>query len=176
MDSEFICGGKEYEAYIQNDEYTTIGIPVNLLNLPEEINVQGLTLYLPNPFHVSLFYMKRSIDRYNISIPDFTSKILDDFCEFTKNNKIKITSFKNNEYRLVSRDGVWKTVVVMCEVSNLNKFFDFVNNKYDLKIKHPTPHVTLYNTRKREHGMYLMDSDDIANFTTPIENPIGRQL
>ncbi len=64
----------------------------------------------------------------------------------------------------------------MCEVSNLNKFFDLMNKKYGLNIKYPSPHATLYNVLKGKSGIYLMDSDDIKNFTVPIPNPIGHPL
>ncbi|MBI2630966.1 hypothetical protein HYW73_01975 [Candidatus Nomurabacteria bacterium] len=63
--SKFICGGNEYE--IVND---TIFRPVSFKNLPEEIKVQGEILHLISPtsnvpFHVSLVYIKKIIDRYN---------------------------------------------------------------------------------------------------------------
>ncbi len=173
MDQEFICDSNKYKIY---RETNTIGLPVSINNLPETIQVEGHTLYLPSPFHVSLFYIGRLVDKYNISIPDFVNKIINDFCIFTKTNNIEIIGFKNDEYKFVDRDDLRKTVVIMCEVSNLDKFFDFINKKYDLSIKYPTPHVTLYNTLKGEPGMRLMDSDDIKSFTIPIENPIGRLL
>lgn len=173
METEFICGGSKYEIYKTTN---TIGLPITLNNLPETIQIKGDTLYFPGPFHVSLFYTGRYIDKYGISIPDFVNKIVRDFCDFTKTNNIEFLGYKN-EYRLVSRDDLWKkTVVVMCEISNLNKFFDSVNKKYNLKIKYPVPHVTIYNTKKGEPGMYLLDSDDIENNTILIENPIGFPL
>ena len=148
---------------------------VSFNNLPEEITVQGITLYLPSPFHVSLVYIGKIIEKYNISIPDFLNKIVEDFCDFTKTNDIKVIRYKN-EYKFATRDGIKKTVVVMCEVSNLNKFFDLINTKYGLNIKYPSTHVTLYNTLKAQPGIFLMDSDDIKNFTVAIENPIGHLL
>ncbi|OGI67380.1 hypothetical protein A3A05_00920 [Candidatus Nomurabacteria bacterium RIFCSPLOWO2_01_FULL_41_12] len=170
MERPFICGGNQYIISPTN----TIWLPVSLENLSEEIKVQGYTLYFPSPFHVSLVYVGRIIKQYNIIIPDFVDKIINDFCDFTRTNNIKFLHY-NNEYKFVSRDG-FKTVVVMCEVSNLNKFFDFINKKYGLNIKYLPTHVTLYNTLKGEPGIYLMDSDDIKNFTVPIPNPIGRSL
>ncbi len=170
MEKRFICGGNKYVISPTN----TIWLPVSLENLPKEIEVQGCTLYFPSPFHVSLVYVGRIIETYNISIPDFLNKIINDFCDFTATNNIEVIRY-NNEYKFVSRDGL-KTVVVMCEVSNLNKFFDFINKKYKLNIKYPPTHVTLYNTLKGEPGIYLMDSNDIKNFTVSIPNPIGHLL
>jgi hypothetical protein len=172
MSERFICGGNKYELMGLNEN--VISLSVSFENLPKKIQVKEDTFYLPSPFHISLIYIQRIIDNYNILIPDFFNKIIEDFCDFTKTNNIELIGYKN-EYKLVERNGK-KTIVVMCEVSNLNKFFDLINEKYELNIKYPTTHVTLYNVLKGEPGVYLMDSDDIKNFTTPIPNPIGYSL
>src|SRR3989344_6054996 len=74
---KYICGDKKY---ILQDQ--VIYLPVSLKNLPEEIKVQGETLYFPTPFHISLVYVRKIIENYNISIPDFSNKIANDFCDF----------------------------------------------------------------------------------------------
>jgi hypothetical protein len=168
MSSEFMCGNEKYK--IGND---TIYLPVSFNNLPEEIQVKGQTLYLPTPFHVSLVYIGKMIEKYNISIPNFKEKIASDFCEFTKAHDINILRY--NEFRFVEKEEK-KTVIVMCEVSNLDKFFDLINKKYGLHIKYMTTHITLYGNLKKKSGIWLMDEDDIKNFTVPIENPIGKTL
>lgn len=167
MAVKFICGSNKYTT-----DGDVIYLPVVLKGLPEEIKVKDETLYFPTPFHVSLVYIRKIIEKYNISIPDFPDKIIDDFCEFTKANTIEVIRY-TNEFKFVNRDGTKKTVIVMCEVKNLNRFYDFINKKYGLNIKYPVPHVTLYNTLKGEPGIYLMDQDDIKSFTTPIKNPIN---
>lgn len=173
VNNKLICGTDRYEL-IGDEGKEVISLPVSFDNLPAEIKVQEETFYLPSPFHASLFYIGKIKEIYNVAIPDFKNKIIDDFCEFTKTNEIKITRF--NEFRLVDKKREKKTIVAMCKVSNLNKFFDFINEKYELSIKYPVPHVTLYNTAKGESGMYLMDSEDIKNFTILIENPLGFSL
>jgi len=172
MEKKFICGKDKYELGGLNTDL--IFLPVSFENIPQEIKAQEYTLYFPTPFHVSLVYIGKIVKKYSISIPDFLNKIVGDFCNFIKTNPIEVIRY-NNEFRLANRDGK-KTIVVMCEVSNLNKFFDFVNQKYKLNIKYTPTHVTLYNTVKGEPGISLMDLDDIKNFTVPIENPIGRLL
>ena len=173
MNGKFICGGEKYKLGGVNND--VIGMSVSF-DLPEEIKIQETKLYPPAPFHVSLVYVRKIIENYNISIPDFSSKIAEDFCDFVKSNPIEIIRYKNDEYKFVSRDGTKKTVIIMCELSNINKFFDLINKKYGLNIKYPAPHVTLYNTLKGKPGIYLMDQDDIKNFTVPIENPLGFSL
>ena len=171
MSSKSVCGKDKYKI---GGTTNTIYLPVDFEGLPEEINIHGQTLYLPGPFHVSLVYVGRIIDKYEISIPDFINKVEEDFCEFTKTHDIDIVRF-TNEFKFVEREGK-KTVVAMCEVSNLNKFFDLINKKYGLNIKYMPTHVTLYGNLKDKPGIYLMNEDDIKNFTVPIENPIGHEL
>jgi|SRR3989344_2802800 len=168
MEKKLICG-KKYEF-----SHQTIQLPISLENLPEEIKVKGDTFYFPSSFHVSLVYIGKIIEKYSISIPNFENKIIEDFCNFVKTDKVELVTY-TNEYKFAFRNNL-KTVVVMCEVSNINKFFDLINKKYRLNIRYPVTHVTLYNTLKGKPGIYLMDSEDIENFTVPIENPIGRSL
>lgn len=169
--SEFICGTNKYEI---GGESQTIFLPVSFENLPEEIKVQGQTLYLPSPFHVSLVYIGKMIKKYKITIPDFANKIVGDFCDFTKTNDIDLIRY-TNEFKFVTKNEK-QTVVVMCEVSNLNKFFDLINQKYRLNVLYMPTHVTVYGDVKGRRGVWLMDEDDIKNFTVPIKNPIGRKL
>ena len=169
MDKKLICENK-YE-YI----YETIGLDVKLKSLPSELFVKDQTLFLQPDFHVSLVCIGKIIERYNISIPDFLNKIIEDFCNFSKTNEIKIVSC-NNEYKFVDRNDTKKTIVVMCEILNINNFFDQINKKYKLEIEYPTTHITLYNTLKNQPGIFLMESSDINNFTIPIPNPIGFYL
>ncbi|MFA6177501.1 MAG: hypothetical protein WC694_01240 [Candidatus Paceibacterota bacterium] len=172
MSSRFICENNKYK--IGGEKEDTIYLPVSFSNLPEEIKVQEQTLYLFNSFHVSLIYIGKIIEKYNITIPDFLNKIENDFCEFIKTNNVEVVRY-NNEFKFVARNDK-KTVVVMCEVSNLNKFFDLINQKYELPLKYMPTHVTLYGNLKNKPGIWLMNEDDIKNFTIPIENPIGRLL
>jgi len=176
MNSRFICGNNKYK--IGGTKEDTIYLPVSFTNLPKEIEVRIGTsrqmLHLPSSFHVSLVYIGKIIEKYNISIPDFVNKIIDDFCNFTKTNDIEVL-FYSDEYRFVSRDNK-KTIVAMCKVSNLNEFFILINKKYKLNIKYMTTHVTLYVNLKNKYGVFLMDEDDIKNFTILIENPINRKL
>src|SRR3989344_5957913 len=131
MSSRFICETKKYKIGGEKED-TTIYLPVSFEGLPEEVKVQEQTLYFPNPFHVSLVYIGKIVEKYNITIPNFLNKIVNDFCEFTKTHDIEVVRY-NNEFKFVARNDK-KTVIVMCEVSNLNKFFDSINKKYELHI------------------------------------------
>jgi len=150
-----------------------IALPVSFTGLPERIEVRGNTLYLKSKFHISLVCINIIIKKYDIKIQDFLSKVIEDFSSFVKTNKVELLHY-NNDFKFAV-EGDLKSVVVTCEVSNINKFFDLINEKYELNIKYPPTHVTLY-TLKDGLGIYLTDSGDINNLTTPIENPIGRTL
>ncbi len=52
---------------------------------------------------MSLVYVGKIIEKYNISIPDFENKIVDDFCNFTKTNNVELIRYKN-EYKFASRN------------------------------------------------------------------------
>ena len=166
MEIKLICDNK-YEFV-----YQTIGLPIKLENLPSEVITQENTLVLQPSFHVSLVCIGEIIKKHNITIPNFEENIINDFCEFSNINDIKILQF--NDFKFAVRDDL-KSVIVMCEISNLNKFFDLINKKYGLNIEYPPTHVTLY-VLPNKFGIFLTDSNDIKNLTTPINNPTGRLL
>ncbi len=163
---KFICNNK-YE--FQNN---SIGLPVEIQNLPGQLLIEGNTLVAKNSFHVSLVCIEQIMEKYNVSIFDFEDKVISDFCEFEKNNDVKIIKYK--DFKFVSKNDK-KSVVVMCEVSNLYKFFKIINEKYKLDIEYPPTHVTLY-TLEGKPGIFLTDASDIKNLTKPISNPISLSL
>lgn len=168
MDQKLICGDK-FQFNLRNK---MIGLPVKLENLPSRLQVGGFNLVLKTSFHVSLVCIGKIIEKYDVSISDFENKIINDFCEFTKGNDIKVLEY--NDFKFAVENDL-KTVIVLCKISNLNKFFEITNKKYGLKIEYPPTHVTLY-TLKDKLGIFLIDANDIKNLTKSIPNPIGRLL
>jgi hypothetical protein len=162
-----ICGNK-----FQYTVNKTIILPVKLENLPNELQIESNTLLLQSSFHVSLVCIGKIIEKHNISVPDFENKIINDFCKFCETNKIEVLEY--DDFKFVVQDDL-KTVIVMCKVSNLDRFFGLINKKYELNIEYPPTHVTLYILPDK-HGIFLTDASDIKNLTKPILNPIGRTL
>lgn len=150
-----------------------IYLPVYLSNLPEKIKMKDTALYLKNSFHVSLVCIRIIEEKHNIQIPNFSNKVVEDFADFVKTNKVEILYY-NDEFKFVTENDL-RSIVVTCKVSNINGFFDLINKKYKLKIEYPPTHVTLY-TLQNGMGIYLTDNYDIENLTVPIENPIGKLL
>ncbi|MES2315464.1 MAG: hypothetical protein V4486_01880 [Patescibacteria group bacterium] len=172
MGAQNICEGIKYTISATN----TIALPISLENLPKEIIVNGKKLLLKPSFHVSLVCINEIINKHNITILNFVDSVVQDFCDFVSKNDIKLLSYLN-EFKLVTdnNDRDWHTVVVLCKVSNLDKFFDIVNSKYKLEIEYPPTHITLYVTEAKP-GIFLTDAKDVKYLTKPIPNPIGRAL
>jgi len=143
---------------------------VSFDKLPEEIEVERYKLFLKDSFHVSLVCVGKIIEKNNINIKetDFLEKVITDFCNFTKENKVDLIRYRD-EFKFVEEDEK-RSMVVMCDISNLDKFFDFINKKYDLNLEYPPTHITLY-TLQPNVGIFFTDSEDVKNLTRPIENP-----
>jgi len=167
MTKNFICGSKKYE--VGGLKMDTIGLPVSLFDLPEKIEVEGYTLFLRTSFHVSLVCIGKIIEKNNLNIPDFIQKIIADFYEFTQHMNIDFVQYKN-DFRFAT-EGEKRSVVVMCDISNLDKFFDLINKKYSLHLEYPPTHVTLY-TLQPVAGIFLTDTDSINRLTKKIKAPV----
>lgn len=163
-----ICGGEKY--HLGGSKEDTIGLPVSLAGLPEKIEVGGYTLLLRTSFHVSLVCIGKIIERHNISTPDFLNKVVENFCSFVKENPVDLLGYRD-EFRFVV-ENERRSVVVMCDISNLDKFSEYMNRKYGLTVEYPPTHVTLY-TLQPDKGIFLTDSEDIQRLTKIIPNPIG---
>ncbi|MCX6752693.1 MAG: hypothetical protein NTZ87_04330 [Candidatus Nomurabacteria bacterium] len=166
---KFMCEKNKYTISATN----TISLPVLLKDLPSEVVINGNKLILKSSFHVSLVCINEIIKKYCISVPNFRNLVVKDFCDFVKTNDIYLLNYLE-EFRFVTENDL-KTVIVICKVSNLDKFFDFINKKYKLKIEYPPTHVTLY-TLEGKLGIFLIDANDIKNLTKSIPNPIEHSL
>jgi len=169
MERPFICDGDKYTISATN----TIGMPVSLSNLPKELEIEGNKLFAKYSFHVSLVCINEIIKKYKVSINNFRNEVLGEFCDFVKENPVSLLNYLP-DFKFVEEDSL-KTVVVMCRVSNLDKFFEILNEKYNLNIEYPPTHVTLY-AHDGATGIFLTDANDIKNLTKPIPNPLGRTL
>lgn len=164
---KFICGGDKYTISVTN----TITLPVSLENLPNKVIINGNNLFLKPSFHVSLVCINEIIRKHNISISGFKDSVIKDFCDFIGTNDINLLNYLN-DFKFAQENEL-KTVVVICKVSSLDKFFEIINKKYGLEIEYPPTHVTLYASTI---GIFLTDANDIQNLTKPIPSPIGRLL
>lgn len=156
-----------------NDKYNitstqTIILPLSLGVDPKSVSVDGSTLLLKSKFHVTLLPIQQLIERYAINIPNFETSVVEDFCQYVKENPIELVSF-SNEYRVVSQNNL-KTLVVMCEVTNYDGLFALINKRYNLNMEVPRTHVTIYSSEP-DKGIYLINSDDIQQITKIVDIP-----
>ena len=168
MEKKFICGNK-YTISPTN----TIALPVQVDGLPLEIVVEDTKLVLKSTFHISLVCINEIIRKNNIIDTNFKDLVVKDYCDFVAINDISLLSYKD-EFRFML-EGDQKAVVAMCNVSNLDKFFEILNKKYNLSLGYPPTHVTLY-TLPGKGGIFMTDSADLKNLTKVIQNPIGKKL
>jgi hypothetical protein len=166
MAKKFICNGEKYEVGGPNED--TIGLPVSFSSLPPTIEVEGHTLLLKTSFHVSLVCIGKIAQKNNLTDPDIVNKMVLDFCKFTQRIAVDLKEYRD-EFKLAT-EAERRAVIVMCNISNLDKFFDFINQKYGLKLEYPPTHVTLY-TLQPNMGIFLTDSEDMRKLTKPTKNP-----
>jgi hypothetical protein len=158
-----ICNNSKY--ILRNQ---TIGLPVVLNNLAKEITVEGMVLSVKSVLHISLVTIGQMIIRHKIDILDFEEKIVADFCEYVGKYPIEFVDF-TGEYRFAWQNEL-RTLVAMCNVSNLDGFFELINKKYNLQIAIPPTHITLY-TLQPEMGIFLVDEDDIKQMSKRVDLP-----
>lgn len=167
MARKFICGGEKYERGGPKED--TIGLPVSFSGLPARIKVGGYELLLKDSFHVSLVCIGKIVEKNKLTIPDFVNKVIADFCAFTMDVDVRLQKYQN-EFRFVA-EGERRSLIVMCDILNLDTFFDLLNNKYKLNLEYPPTHVTLY-TLQPNLGIFLTDAEDIHRLTKNIELPV----
>ena len=92
------------------------------------------------------------------------------FVNFTKSNSISLIGYRD-EFRFV-KDGERKSLVVMCDISNLDNFFDLINNKYSLSFNPQPTHVSLF-TLQQDKAIFLVDKDDISTLTKIVPKPVN---
>lgn len=168
---KLICDTQKYQ--LAGPVMDTIGLPVKIANLTKEIEAEGYRLLLRTAFHISLMCIGKIAEKYNVTRPDFINEVVNDFCEFVQNKDIDFIRF-TGEFRFATQNER-RTVIAMCEVSNLDEFYEIMNKKYGLKVELPPTHVTLY-TLQPDMGIFLVDSEDINNLTKVIALPLALDI
>ncbi|MEX0917337.1 MAG: hypothetical protein WDZ90_02345 [Candidatus Paceibacterota bacterium] len=161
MDDSYICGG---EKFTYRNGY--IALPLGLSGLPESIEIGGEVLQRKTEFHVSLLRVKTILEKF----PNTEEQIINSFCEFVKKEDISFLHF-TGEFRFAEKlaeTGERKTVVAMCEVSNLRVFSDQLANELGVLISPQPTHVTLY-TLQPNAGIGLNSPEDLNTLSKPVD-------
>lgn len=157
--SNFICGGTKFK---YSKGY--IGLPVEIKNLPETISILGEALQKKSSFHVSLLCVKDIL----VNSPDSEQKVLDLFCNFVANKDISFVRY-TGEFRIAQNEEK-KTLVALCEVSNLEEFSKTLSGRLGIEIPPQPTHVTLY-TLQPDIGIGLNSRGDMEQKSTLVEAP-----
>ncbi len=162
MTTSYICNTNKYTTSATQ----TISLPLSLDVLPNQVSIENTDLLLKSKFHISLVPIQKIVEKYKINILDFDKSVLEDFCEYVNKNPVEFTGFLS-EFRFVQQKEL-RTLVVMCEVANLDGFYNLINKKYNLAIETPRAHVTIY-TSEPDQGIFLINSDDIEQMTKIVD-------
>lgn len=159
--NNYICGGQTI-TYAKG----YIALPLELGELPSNISVEGVELIKKSSFHISLLCVKDLLEKYG----DIEDKILESFCASTKDHVISFERF-NDELRFAQHDER-KSLVALCEVSNLKELFAHLRKDLDIDIPDQPTHVTLY-TLQLNAGIGLNSPADMEekSMTVNVEIP-----
>src|SRR5688572_6260079 len=129
---KFICGGEKYK---YGDSY--IYLPVKIQNLPKSISIGEYLLQVKPEFHCSLVCIK-CIQQEG----DIEEKVIKYFCDFVSKNRVSFLNYRS-EFRLVKKEEK-VSVIVMCDISNLESFFLTLEKEHNIKADIQPTHITLY--------------------------------
>lgn len=156
----YICGGTKF-AYSKG----YIGLPVEIINLPDTVLVEGETLQKKSSFHVSLVCVKDILAGRDILEQD----VIDAFCTFVKQKDISFVRY-TGEFRF-ARHEERRTLVALCEVSNLPGFSQALGDTFGITLAPQPTHVTLY-TLQPDAGIGLNGPADMETKSIPVDVPV----
>ena len=159
---KYICNGSKY-VYDKGYVY----LPIEIGELPKEVNIGGDKLSLKSSFHVSLICVRDILAKNNKE--NLEQIILDYFCKFILENDVSFIKF-TGEFRLAKSEER-KTIVARCEVSNLEKFLQQISNELGIEALNQPTHVTLY-TLQPDLGIGLNSFAELEKKSISTEVPI----
>jgi len=138
--------------------------------LPDSLEVHGNKLILKSKFHITLIDARVtaiSIDPNNSE--DVEAEIVSEFKDFISEYSLEHYRIIQ-KFRYVQRD-VRRTIIIMAEVPNLDRFFEKLRQRFDKDIPLQPAHLTLYVNRP-QRGIGLLSDEELKRDTEPIEIPV----
>ena len=130
------------EPYIEKagSESVWLPLPASLfLPFPAEIEWNTIKFRKKDEFHVTLLHVKNASIAANVP----TEEILTFFDLFIEKHPIEFLSTVD-DFRYM-QENERKTIVVRCDVSNLDLLFTELNEKFNINVPKQPPHVTIYS-------------------------------
>ena len=154
---KFICDGEKYKF---GDGY--IYMPIKIENLPQQITINEYSLQVKPEFHCSLVCIKGISPEYGDNIEE---KIIEYFCDFASKNEVSFLNYRN-EFRLVKKEDK-VSIVVMCDISNLENFFNTLEKEHNINADTQPTHITLY-TLQPNIGIGIPSKKELDKLSTLI--------
>ena len=137
--------------------------------LPETVTTRGMALYRKKEFHVTLAYFQALLSDAGMS--DSKESLLREFSEFVAMHPVIFRTFRD-DMRFASREKK-RSVVVRCEVSNVEELFQKWETILGIKLDRQPTHVTVYtlqpeigigiNTMEEMEALPRVDVPEIRN-------------
>jgi hypothetical protein len=138
--------------------------------LPKELTFKGQKLFVKDEFHITLVSVRHLAEVINPNDSYRAAhQILQEFNKFIETNSLEEYEI-SSDLRFVQTDRE-KTIVVMANVSNLDKFFKHLNHKFSVKLPKQQAHVTLYRYPKDFIGIPIPSLEILESISKPIEIP-----
>jgi len=159
MEDKYICAS---DKLFYGSKYIALSLEVE--GLPEKVSIQGMTLQRKSSFHCSLLCVNNILGLQS----DLEDQILTFFCSFAKENDISFVRY-TGEFRYAV-DGERRSLIALCEISNLAKFSNALGEKLGMQIPEQPTHVTLY-TLQPDAGIGLNSREEMETKSTTVIPP-----
>jgi hypothetical protein len=155
------------DIYNYDNGYIGLITPFDTDAFPKTIDINNQELSLKSEFHISLINAGKVaalIDKNKQQ--QIENEIVEEFKDFI--TKLSLENYKvTKKFRFVERDER-KTIIVIAEVPNLDKFFEKLRQKYGKDIPSQPTHITLY-TLQPERGIGIFSENELNNESRQIE-------
>src|SRR5579884_2838896 len=147
-----------------------VTLPVKVVGIPKKLVVKGVEVYAKAEFHVSILkvekYLPAVVEKVKIYEDEAQNEILRTVSEFVKKNPLKFERLID-EFRFVE-EAENKTVIVMCQVQNVDKLYDHLRLTLTIDLQTQPTHITLY-TLDNGNGIGLTDQTELSNLSEVLD-------
>lgn len=145
--------------------YTVLG-NIKLKNLPKAIKVGSHSLVKKNELHITLVGAK-ALEYFPDDV-DAAEEIKQAVTDFAKEHDL--TQFELlDDYRLVKR-GDRVTLAVMVILNNMDRLYEYLNERFDLELPIQPGHITLYSLDP-EVGISINSYEQLEAETQKVDVP-----
>ena len=135
------------EPYRLKEGYMHVPVPSELFqNMPDTLAVDGTELKIKSEFHISLFELEHLasflVQATEKSFEEVQENVLSIFSSYVAKKPMTFTGFLD-DFRVVEKEER-KSIVVRCQMENLNGFFEALESTFGASVYRQPAHVTIY--------------------------------